>query len=61
MDYEKIAEEGCQRAGLSRRRAKEVASEVALAFIKAEQKTKKKKKDVTEIENTYKIKDVKEG
>jgi len=63
MDYEKLAREGCMNAGLSTSRSKEVASEVAAAILRSKEldpvieevtKKKKTKKDIVEINDTYK-------
>ena len=62
MDFKKLAEKGAMNAGLSTSRSKEIASEIAsviLQEIEKEKKAKKSKKgkskkDITEIENTYK-------
>lgn len=63
MDYQKLAEEAVLRSGLSKARAKEIASNVAQRILEEESKIKTKKikkevvfesKDIIEPENTYK-------
>jgi len=58
MDYRKIATKAAFQSGLSKRKSEEVGSNIAVILEKELSKSKpvkeSKKKDVTEVNNTYK-------